>query len=117
VPLQRGVPTHIRWTNDLKTALGAYQPHILRDSIDQTIHWANPAVRHHRKHHFLGEAGGEPFYVTCYRQRASRSSRTCILFLVCLFVPHRNDRAQVLLCMALKLVTVKLSTFACCLSK
>lgn len=42
--LQRNVPTHIRWTNDLKDAAGAYLPHILRDSIDQTIHWANPAV-------------------------------------------------------------------------
>ena len=45
LPLQRNVPTHIRWANDLKDAAGAYLPHILRDSIDQTIHWANPAVR------------------------------------------------------------------------
>ena len=41
---QRNIPTHIRWINDLKDASGAYLPHILRDSIDQTIHWANPAV-------------------------------------------------------------------------
>lgn len=41
---QRNVPAHIRWRNDLKDAAGAYLPHILRDSIDQTIHWANPAV-------------------------------------------------------------------------
>jgi hypothetical protein len=44
--VQRNVPTHITWTNDLKDAAGNFLPHILRDSIDQTIHWANPAVSH-----------------------------------------------------------------------
>jgi hypothetical protein len=42
--VQRNMPAHIRWTNDLRDAAGNYLPHILRDSIDQTIHWANPAV-------------------------------------------------------------------------
>jgi len=36
---QRNVPTQITWTNDLKDAAGNFLPHILRDSIDQTIHW------------------------------------------------------------------------------
>jgi hypothetical protein len=39
VLLQRNVPAHIRWTNDLVDAAGGYSPHLLRDSIDQTIHW------------------------------------------------------------------------------
>jgi hypothetical protein len=47
---QRNVPTRIQWTNDLKDASGAYLPHILRDSIDQTIHWANPAVSVRMRH-------------------------------------------------------------------
>jgi hypothetical protein len=58
-----------------QTALGAYQPHILRDSIDETIHWANPAVRHHRKRHCLGEAGRDPLHVTGYRQRTCQQKQ------------------------------------------
>lgn len=43
--LQRGVPAHVRWGNDLKDATGAYLPHILRDSIDQTLHWCGSRKR------------------------------------------------------------------------
>ncbi|GAB4168411.1 MAG: multicopper oxidase domain-containing protein [Geothermobacteraceae bacterium] len=34
-------PTKIRWINDLVDANGNYLPHLF--SVDQTLHWANPA--------------------------------------------------------------------------
>jgi len=35
-----GVPTSVRWINDLVDAGGNYLPHLF--PIDQTLHWANP---------------------------------------------------------------------------
>lgn len=37
-----GKLTSVRWINDLKDAKGNYLPHLF--SIDQTLHWANPAA-------------------------------------------------------------------------
>ncbi|PLY03067.1 MAG: copper oxidase [Desulfuromonas sp.] len=34
----------VRWINDLKDPLtGNYRPHLLTGTVDQTLHWANPA--------------------------------------------------------------------------
>jgi len=35
-----GVPTRVKWINELKDAAGAPLPHLL--PVDQTLHWANP---------------------------------------------------------------------------
>ena len=36
-------PTTVRWINDLKDPVtGNYLPHILTNTVDQTLHWANP---------------------------------------------------------------------------
>lgn len=35
-----GVPTRVKWINDLVDASGNYLPHLL--PVDQTLHWANP---------------------------------------------------------------------------
>jgi len=38
-----GVPTTVRWINDLKNPItGNFLPHILTGTVDQTLHWANP---------------------------------------------------------------------------
>ena len=36
------LPTRVRWINDLVDANGNYLPHLF--AIDQTLHWANPAM-------------------------------------------------------------------------
>lgn len=36
-------PTKIRWINDLTDANGGYLQHLLTNTVDQTLHWANPA--------------------------------------------------------------------------
>lgn len=38
------VGNSVRWINDLKDpATGAFLPHLLTGTVDQTLHWANPA--------------------------------------------------------------------------
>lgn len=32
----------VTWRNELVTATGQFVPHVVADSIDQTLHWANP---------------------------------------------------------------------------
>jgi spore coat protein A, manganese oxidase len=36
-----GIPTRIKWINELVAADGTYLPHLL--AVDPTLHWANPA--------------------------------------------------------------------------
>ena len=36
--------TRVKWVNDL-TDNGKFLPHLLRDSLDQGVHWANPSAR------------------------------------------------------------------------
>ena len=36
----RGVPTQVKWRNNLVDATGAYLSHLL--SVDRSLHWANP---------------------------------------------------------------------------
>jgi FtsP/CotA-like multicopper oxidase with cupredoxin domain len=40
IEAKAGVPTRIKWINDLKDAAGNYLPHLL--PVDPTLHWANP---------------------------------------------------------------------------
>ena len=42
---QRNVETRVRWTNDLLDGSGNFVPHMLKEALDQTLPWANPAVR------------------------------------------------------------------------
>lgn len=40
IEAKAGVPTRIKWINDLKDEDGAFHKHLL--SVDPTLHWANP---------------------------------------------------------------------------
>lgn len=40
IEAQAGVPTRVKWINDLKSASGDFLPHLL--PVDPTLHWANP---------------------------------------------------------------------------
>jgi FtsP/CotA-like multicopper oxidase with cupredoxin domain len=40
IEARAGVPTRIKWINDLKDAAGNFLPHIL--PVDPTLHWCNP---------------------------------------------------------------------------
>jgi len=40
IEAQAGVPTRVKWINDLKSEDGNFLPHLL--PVDPTLHWANP---------------------------------------------------------------------------
>jgi spore coat protein A, manganese oxidase len=37
-----GRPTRVKWINGLVDSNGHYRPHLLTNSVDPTLHWANP---------------------------------------------------------------------------
>lgn len=41
IEARAGIPTRIKWVNDLKDDSGEFLPHLL--PVDPTLHWANPA--------------------------------------------------------------------------
>jgi FtsP/CotA-like multicopper oxidase with cupredoxin domain len=40
IEARAGVPTRVKWINELKNDKGGYLPHLL--AVDPTLHWANP---------------------------------------------------------------------------
>ena len=37
--------TKVKWINDLVDKKGKFLPHLLKDTVDQTLHWANPPAK------------------------------------------------------------------------